>query len=427
MSAERDGIFDFDHLDSWDMATRSDEQNSHVVTCPVEADASLAASAETVEDSVPVHFVLPTNFPKNQSSPAERFKPRSLSREQVIDVYDALVRGYSRGDFQMKLHARWFATDDEAERYQVQAELCLDVQLPVIAEFGFEASKQGLWDYMASYFEAGFQNDEILTEIWKEVNWWINPSIQAAEQTPSSCIHPTALRYLTLRSKRLKTTLHVPKLTNLSSSFVSQYSYEATLASKSSVLAPKYQVKFTKLESGAAVKGVDSCRAALAGAHQQLYQDMFPNLLPEAWCRFLGCTTSIRNEIRSGATVMHIERQDNRQVVGYILCNQMSGTSSAVPGGGNYFCCMIQQISVLPDHRCQGLGKRLLTSALDHLDAKYPSSAGKCRLNVVERNVAAVDWYRRLGFVVFASSAANVEGCPVKMVSMQRGPGILRM
>lgn len=65
-----------------------------------------------------------------------------------------------------------------------------------------------------------------------------------------------------------------------------------------------------------------------------------------------------------------------------------------------------------PAYIGKGVGKFLMTFAMDELDATT--------LDVNEPNVVAVDFYSRLGFVVYERSATDSEGKAYPVLKMKR-------
>lgn len=60
-------------------------------------------------------------------------------------LQEELIAGFSKVRFQQKLHAAWRAAgDDNFKQLQARQNVCLPVQIPVVAKFGFEASRKGV-------------------------------------------------------------------------------------------------------------------------------------------------------------------------------------------------------------------------------------------------------------------------------------------
>lgn len=327
---------------------------------------------------------------------------RDLSRDDWLAMYDELLEEYADQSFQMKLHSRWHVLSDKMERYRMRMQLLLDVQAPVISKFGFEASRKGMTHCSASfqkYMTSG--GDPEIYEKFVLASWWIDPDIQAAEPNGPSG--------------------------NLWAAKV-MYNAQPDLASDkaASKVKCRYKVVVTDTSSAAALTGVDACRATIVGEHQHLYKDIYPHLQPEAWVNFLGCGGSISEALDSGTMVLHAERTDTGQVVGYISCSCTSkehlahlddGRAHRVAGDSFY---KINHIVVLPEHRHRGVAKQMFAALVDFLKAKSPVIANDLRLNVLELNKDAIAWYKRLGFVRHEVRNLAVVGCPVKMLCMRR-------
>lgn len=72
----------------------------------------------------------------------------------------------------------------------------------------------------------------------------------------------------------------------------------------------------------------------------------------------------------------------------------------------------VEALFIHPDWRGQGIGRRLLTYAVETL--------GATQLDVNEQNEQAVGFYRRMGFEVVGRSAEDGLGQPFPLLHMQR-------
>mmetsp|Transcript_121529 Transcript_121529/g.223858 ORF Transcript_121529/g.223858 Transcript_121529/m.223858 type:complete len:333 (+) Transcript_121529:59-1057(+) len=323
-----------------------------------------------------------------------------LSLEEWNAMFDEHIEQYSDPKFQMKLHARWHATTDKGQQAKMQQQVCLEIQKPIISKFGFEASKKGLTQVSASFIKSEGLYDEVVLSKWALMNWLVDPDIQAAEpKGPSG-------RWTTQKMK-IKQTDEVSN----------SHDKRRDCA---------YRIIATDIKDGSVIKGVDICRATLVGAHHILYTDAYPCLQPETWLRFLGCEKSITDALESGTIVLHAERTDTNQVVGYVSCDRVCGDSrlgrrdddSEVQASGESFC-KINHIVVLPEHRRRGLANKMFKTLVDFLQGTSPTCASEFRLNVLQLNQDAIAWYKRLGFHVKEVRNVLVAGCPVKLISMR--------
>jgi len=91
-----------------------------------------------------------------------------------------------------------------------------------------------------------------------------------------------------------------------------------------------------------------------------------------------------------------IVAEENREVVGYIMCRVELGLSnfgfSGVIKKGH-----IVSVAVLPQYRRKGIGQALITEAMEGMRLY---NAKQCFLEVRVTNTPAVDLYKKLGFQV---------------------------
>jgi putative acetyltransferase len=71
----------------------------------------------------------------------------------------------------------------------------------------------------------------------------------------------------------------------------------------------------------------------------------------------------------------------------------------------------VEMLFIDPHHRGQGLGKRLLTYAVDHFHAD--------KLDVNEQNEQALGFYLKLGFEVYGRSEMDGMGQPYPLLHMR--------
>ena len=80
----------------------------------------------------------------------------------------------------------------------------------------------------------------------------------------------------------------------------------------------------------------------------------------------------------------------------------------------------INQVAVLPFHRGHAIGRVLFQKLLQNLSTATPTVAGDLRIEVADRNVAAVKWYNNLGFVEISEWQAFPKDSRVVFKSTQR-------
>lgn len=70
---------------------------------------------------------------------------RPISLEEAIQLQDLLIEEYKREEFQDRLHDAWAsAKGDACEELRARQAVCLPIQGPVIARFGFEPTRRGV-------------------------------------------------------------------------------------------------------------------------------------------------------------------------------------------------------------------------------------------------------------------------------------------
>ncbi|CAJ1394841.1 unnamed protein product [Effrenium voratum] len=69
--------------------------------------------------------------------------PPSLSLEQVVEMQEAEIAEYSKPEFQNELYATLSAATPE-ELAHLRQELCLKIQVPIVAQRGFEPTALGV-------------------------------------------------------------------------------------------------------------------------------------------------------------------------------------------------------------------------------------------------------------------------------------------
>ncbi|CAE7246126.1 unnamed protein product [Symbiodinium sp. KB8] len=80
-----------------------------------------------------------------------------LTRQQAIMMHDDLLEVYMDEGFQRKLEAAWNAAGDKrAQQQKAKREVCLPLQMPIVAKYGFEPTEKGvfasLWSIRTTFF-----------------------------------------------------------------------------------------------------------------------------------------------------------------------------------------------------------------------------------------------------------------------------------
>ena len=92
-----------------------------------------------------------------------------------------------------------------------------------------------------------------------------------------------------------------------------------------------------------------------------------------------------------------------------LICTKDS--SQRITGFAGVAAGKIEMLFIDPDHRGQGLGKKLLRYALEHLNA--------CELDVNEQNPQALGFYFKQGFEVIGRSEVDGMGQPYPLLHMR--------
>jgi putative acetyltransferase len=92
-----------------------------------------------------------------------------------------------------------------------------------------------------------------------------------------------------------------------------------------------------------------------------------------------------------------------------LICTKDS--SQRITGFAGVAAGKIEMLFIDPDHRGQGLGKKLLRYALEHLNA--------CELDVNEQNPQALGFYFKQGFEIIGRSEVDGMGQPYPLLHMR--------
>eukprot|EP00747_Dinoflagellata_sp_TGD_P218796 gnl/TRDRNA2_/TRDRNA2_90998_c0_seq1.p1 gnl/TRDRNA2_/TRDRNA2_90998_c0~~gnl/TRDRNA2_/TRDRNA2_90998_c0_seq1.p1 ORF type:complete len:492 (+),score=69.59 gnl/TRDRNA2_/TRDRNA2_90998_c0_seq1:46-1521(+) len=109
----------------------------------------------------------------------------TLTREQCVEMEKELIKAYSSESFQEKLHKAWHAVEDDfLAQARVRQEVCLPVQAPIIAKYGFEPSKKGVQQSVNAC--SPYDSIPEIHCMHQLLAWLVNPSMQAIA-SPDQC------------------------------------------------------------------------------------------------------------------------------------------------------------------------------------------------------------------------------------------------
>eukprot|EP00747_Dinoflagellata_sp_TGD_P022363 gnl/TRDRNA2_/TRDRNA2_129055_c0_seq1.p1 gnl/TRDRNA2_/TRDRNA2_129055_c0~~gnl/TRDRNA2_/TRDRNA2_129055_c0_seq1.p1 ORF type:complete len:577 (-),score=78.54 gnl/TRDRNA2_/TRDRNA2_129055_c0_seq1:32-1762(-) len=105
-----------------------------------------------------------------------------LTKQQVVDMQDLMIAAYCTLDFQRRLHKTWDATnlEDEESIARARQNVCLPVQIPVVAKFGFEPTKQGV--NMSVLASLAFKSDPDVIYRGQFLAYLVDPTLQRHDQ-----------------------------------------------------------------------------------------------------------------------------------------------------------------------------------------------------------------------------------------------------
>lgn len=299
----------------------------------------------------------------------------------TVELQEELMAEYAKEEFQMRLYAGWYATDELVEKHKWRQMVCGEVQYRILPQYGFEASRTGVWASMKAVQTPAHHASEEGGRNYRIMEWLVNPDVQQ-----SGCpfeLLPTNYHYIPspLEGERPDSG---------------------------------YSVHLTDLDDEHAIVGVARCQGALAGAHQALYRSLYPDMEQTSWFPVLGCS-GVRDALERGVIVYHALSADTRFVAGFISCTcNYSGTEGEKPHA------KINNLVVLSQHRGHGVGKMLWDELMAHLSEACPSVAVDLRISVAESNSRAKEWYGRLGFVPHREWTATPSGKKVVFLDMRR-------
>mmetsp|Transcript_78324 Transcript_78324/g.242847 ORF Transcript_78324/g.242847 Transcript_78324/m.242847 type:complete len:456 (+) Transcript_78324:74-1441(+) len=103
--------------------------------------------------------------------------PPKLTKEQAIALEDMLIAAYKTEEFQRKLHEAWNnAGGDPRLQGKARQEVCLPVQVPILVQFGFEASRRGVTQSVNAF--GPLNGEPEIVERNNALAWLVNPAMQ---------------------------------------------------------------------------------------------------------------------------------------------------------------------------------------------------------------------------------------------------------
>lgn len=309
----------------------------------------------------------------------------TLRLPETICLQEELMEEYSKEEFQMKLYAGWYATDDIIERHKWRQAVCMEVQRPIFPKYGFEASRRGVAasGYACRTPEHGLYRDGEITRNYVFMDWLINPDAQEKGLPPGSTSN-----------------------------------YHCTPATQEGdIPSSGYHIFPVRVDDEEAIRGVARCQGALAGAHQAVYKELCEDLEVQDWFHVLGCG-NVHDALERGVLILAAISADTRRVAGYISCTCSYGTTGSGEHSDGPFA-HINNLVVMSQHRGHGVGKMLFDELSVHLSETSASVLNDMRIGVAEKNSRAKDWYQRLGFSVIGTSEVLGRN-RVKILKLQR-------
>mmetsp|Transcript_9342 Transcript_9342/g.18802 ORF Transcript_9342/g.18802 Transcript_9342/m.18802 type:complete len:513 (-) Transcript_9342:155-1693(-) len=413
--------------------------------------------------------------------------PQQLTREQAHGILDEVLPQFNSKDFQRKMRELWDSTPDYFEKVKLRQELCLEIQGPVIAKYGYKATPAGVSKSSSQIMKLMSQDPYL--SVKGVLNNWL---VSHLEHTGD-------------------------KRVDLEGRHTDEYWLHLTRA--------HYKVSVTSPDDAGTLRALEKVRGAMVETHQALYEPFYPGIRPNEWLEVLGPET-IKKSLESGIVMLHAELAETGEVVGYISCTEgaddeqfvgswscssdsslshqitcsadrqmrvegvfFSGTSSGsgtLASQGKYLeakiassadgrrvgaarfsiagpGCMlvsfrlageqewqrelmyhrvgpppygqdegphmkINHVVVLPGHTNRGVARLLFQEFLQHLGKG--SVNADLRLSVVEQNARAISWYFKLGFSIVRQHVAHISTLkhghvPVVFLDMQRRRGMM--
>mmetsp|Transcript_7065 Transcript_7065/g.21459 ORF Transcript_7065/g.21459 Transcript_7065/m.21459 type:complete len:508 (+) Transcript_7065:179-1702(+) len=415
---------------------------------------------------------------------AQKQLPQQLTREQAHGILDEVLPKFMDKDFQRRMRERWESTTDHFEKVRLRQELCLEIQAPVMAKYGYKPTAAGVSKSSAQIMRLFVSDPELAVK--GTLNNWLVSHLDY----PGFPWDPEG-----------------------------RFSEEIWLP----LTRQGYRVSLTRPEDANVLRGLEKVRGVMVETHQALYESFYPGIRSNEWLEVLGSET-VKKSLESGIVMMHAESLETGEIVGYISCTEgadgaqfvgswrsssdpslthqivqghdgqlrvdgvfFPGTSSGsgtLASAGKWLeakiassadgrrtgavrfriagpGCMevrwrpagesdwhretlasrvgtapmgqdegphvkINHVVVLPGHNSRGVARLLFQDLLAHLGRG--SATADLRLSVVERNVRAISWYFKLGFSIVQQNLAHIKTLkhghvPVVFLDMQRRRG----
>lgn len=131
----------------------------------------------------------------------------------------------------------------------------------------------------------------------------------------------------------------------------------------------------------------------------------FVEALVEVWADAVRATHSFLTE-KDIVGLEPFVRQGVRQVTLFVMMDEGQPVAFMGVAGDK-----VEMLFVAPDHFGQGLGRRLITYAIETLGARY--------VDVNEQNPGALAFYQKMGFQVFERTATDEQGNPFPILKMK--------
>jgi len=397
-------------------------------------------------------------------------------------MLDELIAQFNTAQFQKRMRDRWDSVDDHLEKIRLRQELCLEVQGPIIAKYGYKVTTQAV-SRVSSQIMTLMKGDPVISAKGALNNWLVAHLDWEGWRYGYDGLH----------------------LDNAALQF--------TRAS--------YRVCRTELHDTAAIRGMERCRGAMVEAHQALYEAVYPGIRQHEWFEVLG-QDNIRKSLETGIVMLHAESLETGEVVGYISCTEgadeaqflgswsvlgeplqsfqvardgngqlrvegvfalIAGSGVLAPHGrgleakiassadgkrvgavwlsitgpGSISCkckgfnetewksevqarrvgagvqdegphAKVNHVVVMPGHSCRGVGRLLFEDLLAHLNRASPLAAADIRLSVADANARAISWYLKLGFTIVEVKLTRLATLklghvPMVFLTMQRRRG----
>lgn len=312
-----------------------------------------------------------------------------------LELQETLISHYKTEEFQKKLYAGWYATDDLSQRHKWRQHVCLTIQRDVLPQFGFEGTRAGVFaSGLSCNTSRDIQGSALQVDIGQNgfmMDWLVNPDKQ--ESGKAASWEAAMCNWFTYRT-----------------------------AKEGDTSSSDYQVCLTDSDDTETILNIARMQGVLAAAHHTAYQDVIPDGDPLDWFNVLGMHSNMQDCVDRGDIVYHAKALDTGRVVGYISCKVCYGDSSAKQQDleSNTPHASIGHIVVLNQHRGRGVGNSLFLELLQHLHVACSSVEGDIRISVAERNSRAKAWYQRLGFVPIEDWLSTIGRVQVKFIKMQR-------